>query len=50
MRRTVSVGLVLGVLACSAVARAQTTSEEHRAVSEEQMTSGLAAYRRLDFQ
>jgi tetratricopeptide (TPR) repeat protein len=40
---------LFGVLACSAVARAQATSEDNRAVSEEQRTAGLAAYWKLHF-
>ena len=43
MRRTLTTGLLFGVLALSAVAGAQTTTEEHRA-------AGLAAYRKLHFQ
>jgi hypothetical protein len=43
MRRTLTTGLLFGILALSAGARAASTAEE-------QMTSGLAAYRRLHFQ
>jgi uncharacterized protein HemY len=43
MRRTLTTGLLLGILALSAVARAQGTAEEHR-------TAGMAAYKRLHFQ
>ena len=40
MRRTLTTGLLFGVLAVSGVARAQSTGEEHRA-------AGMAAYRNL---
>lgn len=43
MRRTLTTGLLFGILALSAGARAQSTTEE-------QMASGLTAYRRLHFQ
>jgi tetratricopeptide (TPR) repeat protein len=42
MRRTLTTGLLFGVLALSAVARAQNTAEEQRA-------AGLAAYWKLHF-
>ena len=43
MRRTLTTGLLFGVLAVSGVARAQSAGEEHRA-------AGMAAYRKLHFQ
>jgi tetratricopeptide (TPR) repeat protein len=43
MRRTLTTGLLFGILALSPVARAQNEAEEHRA-------AGLAAYRKLHFQ
>jgi len=43
MRRTMTTGLLLGVLATSALARAENAGEEQRA-------AGLAAYRKLHFQ
>lgn len=42
MRRVCTVGLLFGALALSAVARAETTTEEHRA-------AGLKAYWQLHF-
>lgn len=42
MRRTLTTGLLLGVLALSALARAQNAAEKHRA-------AGLAAYWKLHF-
>jgi len=43
MRRTLTTGLLFGVLATSALARAENAGEEQRA-------AGLAAYRKLHFQ
>jgi len=43
MRRTLTTGLLFGVLALAAVARAQATAEEDKA-------AGLAAYKKLHFQ
>ena len=43
MRRTLATGLLFGVLATSALARAENAGEEQRA-------EGLAAYRKLHFQ
>jgi tetratricopeptide (TPR) repeat protein len=43
MRRRLTTGLLLGVLASSAFAQAQGTAEEHRA-------AGMAAYWKLHFQ
>lgn len=43
MRPILTIWLVLGILALSAVARAQSAAEE-------QITMGLAAYRKLHFQ
>ena len=42
MRRTLTTGLLFGLLALSAVAGAQSTAEEHSA-------AGMAAYRKLHF-
>jgi hypothetical protein len=42
MRRKLTAGLLSGILALSAVARAESTAEEHRA-------AGMAAYWKLHF-
>ena len=42
MRRTLTAGLLLGILALPVVARAESTAEEHRA-------AGMAAYWKLHF-
>jgi hypothetical protein len=43
MRRTLTIGLLLGNLAVSSIAAAQSTAEEHKA-------AGMTAYWRLHFQ
>lgn len=42
MRRTLTAGLLFGILAIAALARAENAGEE-------EMTAGLAAYRKLHF-